>query len=757
MKPLLKENLYTIIAALLAICMVTSPFVIHPQLTDSGPTWLGLDDSGRMALNYAMLKKWVWGKDVIYTYGPLAFFSTRIGLGISRYTFLLFDVFIVLNFFAVFRDYLKNAVDKYTAIIILLGITFMINPYYGSELSFLLLFFTFHWLYKSYNNSRFSYYFIIAFLITLSFYIKLNTGLTGVLFLFFHLTNLIISHKINVGKAIIAFMLPLLFISLLSVILHVSLPSYIKSALELLKGYNDIMFLNQDNWLLEHNLHILFFFILAILSLNGLLQLNTRQHNKILYTCFSIAYIFLLKKQATLRNDEQHLWAFYYWGPLILVNGNFLFQKYRKLFLTLTLVTILFSLFFITGSQSIDKIVASRLSSPSKYLSDFNTYPHQSYFTQAQKRHIPQHILTNIGNSTVDIFPWDINFLLENKLNYAPRPNIQSHMVITDYLIKANYNSYVEKAPLFIIYDYDAIDNRYPFNEEALTNMFIAQNYRFIDSFTSNGRWRMVLQKKKQTDSVKLVIQKEEKINIADEIPVNSSPFLKINVQYNLLGEIKSFWNKPSQIDIMYQDFAGRWLTYKTSSELLKSGIYTGKLVLNTQDVMQLVTNKDALMPVNRIKLVLDKKYFSPSLTIQYFSSTAKPDSSAANNAICYLHFDPKLSAYIDGKYTTAIWSGDTITTFINASKGSYKLSVESKGTPVGAIYPHLNIWIDTTKIGEYHVSKDYTITSFYFKKAGDNTATIKIWMDNDAISTNKQEDRNAFIYKACITKSATP
>jgi hypothetical protein len=287
--------------------------------------------------------------------------------------------------------------------------------------------------------------------------------------------------------------------------------------------------------------------------------------------------------------------------------------------------------------------------------------------------------------------------------------------------------------------------------------MFIAQNYRFIDSFTSNGRWRMVLQKKEQTDSVKLVKQKEEKINIVDEIPVNSSSFLKINVQYNLLGKIKSFWNKPSQIDIMYQDFAGRWLTYKTSVELLKSGIYTEKLVLNTQDFMQLITNKDTLMPVNRIKLVLDKKYFSPSVTIQYLGSTAKSDSSASNSAIHYLHFDPRLSAYIDGKYTTAIWSGDTITTLVNASEGSYKLSLESKGTPVGTIYPHLNIWIDTTKIGDYHVSQAYTTTSFYFKKAGGNTATIKIWMDNDAISADKKEDRNAFIYKACITKSATP
>src|SRR5882762_9492533 len=91
-------------AALLAVCMITVPFALNNQLVDKGPSWRGLDISWKMTLNYAFIKHWTWGKDIVYTYGPLAAFSTRIGWGISRWVFLVFDAFIVVNFYFVFID-----------------------------------------------------------------------------------------------------------------------------------------------------------------------------------------------------------------------------------------------------------------------------------------------------------------------------------------------------------------------------------------------------------------------------------------------------------------------------------------------------------------------------------------------------------------------------------------------------------------------------------------------------------------------------
>src|ERR1700722_13592891 len=95
------QNNYVLylIAAILAAMMLNVPFCIKDMLVDKGPTWLGLDVSWKYTLNTALAQGQVWGKDIIYTYGPLGFLATRCGIGIPSWAFLAFDLFVVFNFF----------------------------------------------------------------------------------------------------------------------------------------------------------------------------------------------------------------------------------------------------------------------------------------------------------------------------------------------------------------------------------------------------------------------------------------------------------------------------------------------------------------------------------------------------------------------------------------------------------------------------------------------------------------------------------
>ena len=64
--------------------------------------WMSLDPSWGIAMNYVKIKNLNWGTDVAFTYGPLAHFCTRVGWGETRLSFILFDVFMFLNYLAVF-------------------------------------------------------------------------------------------------------------------------------------------------------------------------------------------------------------------------------------------------------------------------------------------------------------------------------------------------------------------------------------------------------------------------------------------------------------------------------------------------------------------------------------------------------------------------------------------------------------------------------------------------------------------------------
>lgn len=60
----------------------------------------------------------------------------------------------------------------------------------------------------------------------------------------------------------------------------------------------------------------------------------------------------------------------------------------------------------------------------------------------AQLFALPSEITDKIGRKSVDIVPWEIVFPYFNRLNYNPRPVVQSYAAFTPYLINLNYEKY---------------------------------------------------------------------------------------------------------------------------------------------------------------------------------------------------------------------------------------------------------------------------------------------------------------------------
>jgi hypothetical protein len=150
-------------------------------------------------------------------------------------------------------------------------------------------------------------------------------------------------------------------------------------------------------------------------------------------------------------------------------------------------------------------------------------------------------------------------------------------------------------------------------------NLFIAKNYFIADTFTSNERWRLLLQKKKNPAPVLFEKIKEEKLTFDAEIPVNGASCLKIDVGYNLKGKLKSFRYRAPRINIIFIKPDGEWRSFKTSPELLKAGIMVEKLVLTNKDFADFISQKDSLTTISKVKLQADTRYLSRRINVQYF------------------------------------------------------------------------------------------------------------------------------------------
>lgn len=623
------DNTYTsplvyVIAIFLAVHMLTFPFYEVPQLVSTGPSWYGLDVSWQMTLNYANIHNWIWGKDIIYTYGPLGFLSTRNMWGVSRWVFLAFDMLLVVNFFYVFKDFLKASASKLLGALVLVAAMLMMNTDHGTDLSIVLLFLVFFWLYKTYLQPSNASFAMLILLTVISFYIKMNTGLVGFCFLLVHLVLLYFADKISVVKALIIFASLTTAIVISAWLLHVHLPSYIISAFEIVKGYNDTMHMNNNETRHEDNLGRIYAMMKYLMLAYGVYILFKGKFMQFFFLGLCISYILIIKKQAYLRGDTQHLYEFFSYGPLILLMGNLLYFKSntQKIITAFILFIITITLFFKTEyGRKIDEIFVYRFSNISNYFKEFSDSKNAQYIIQKDKRYIPDTVLRKIDKNTIDIFPWDTEYLIENKLNYHCRPLFQSFSAYTAYLQEKNYNFYVNNGPKYILFDYESIDGRYPFNDEAKLNMFILKNYTLSDTFTSNERLRSLLLRKKETQPLVISKMDERQFALTDNIPVIvDADFLKIDVALNFKGKKRAFSLRSPALDIQFTTQDGKTHAYKTSTELLKAGVMVQDLIENHQDFLSSINRQETNNKIIHVKLLADQAFFNKEITVEYYN-----------------------------------------------------------------------------------------------------------------------------------------
>ena len=610
-----------VLPALLALFMVNEPFVNYMSLVNKGETWLGLDPSARATLNFAWIHHLNWGDDVVYTYGPLSFVSTRVGWGISRWVFVLIDVFTSVNIFFLFRDFLARAHYKVLAAIILIVLTAFMVTFYGSGLVWIYTTFIFHWMYKSYTDARNIYFIPLILLIVLSFYIKLNTGLFAMIFFLMHLCLLVLMKKIKIVRAAILLTVLLLFTIIVAWLLNVSIPTYIKGAFEVMKGYNSLMYLDTTDEQMQSNVYLVFYSLAFLMLIYVVHIIRTEQYALLFFAMLNIVYIFLLKKQALLRADTQHMYEFFFFVPFILLYGCFLLpeKKFQQTYLGIALVIICVSYICGNSFRPLYAAARDRIQVLNKFKNAFRYYDQSHYTNQQDMRYLPPGVLQKIGKHSIDVFPWDSEYLIQNRLNYTPRPCFQTFQANTEYLQKINYDFFLHKTPEFVLYDYDALDGCYPFNDAPQLNYFLLKNYSFTDTFYANDRLRAFLHIKAQVSPVVFTKIAEGQANINEEIPVNGAAFIKIYVTYNTKGKLQGYWHRPSPIRIGACTASGQWYENKTSQELLKAGIMVEKRINDTRDFMTFAIDKNLLQPVTKLKLLADERYVSKKIKIEYY------------------------------------------------------------------------------------------------------------------------------------------
>lgn len=567
--------------------------------------WKTLDPSWVLTLNYVNLKELVWGKDFVFTFGPLGYLSTKFLWGVNKYSVLFFDLFIALNFLFIFSKLLIYNNIKIFSFLIVLIITLILPLFFGSSIALILFAFLIFWVLESISKFQYYNYIFQVIIVTLLFFIKINTGIIALLFFVIGLTFNLLDKKKYFWHYLTFAIFPFVAIYILANLFKVDLYNYIINSLELIRGYNDIQYLDIEE---NRNYFYLVLPLLLVLLTLFFLELKSKtsikERIKTIIIFFNLGALwFITYKQAFVRADISHILEYFVTSNLILIIILYFFcNTYKKLTIASIVIILSLNVFMILYKSNQLNVINEKFSKAS-YINSFINYTElESLKLFPNDNQIPIEIKRIVGLSSVDVYPWNSYMLLENKLNFTPRPVFQSYTTYTKALQELNYNFYNgETAPEYIIYDLGATDDRYSFYDDARLNLIVFNKYQIKDIFDFKNRSLILLEKKNDTKELKLDKIKEYAMMIGDPIIPQENIFYEIELYINIKGKLKSFFFHAPDIELDFLTREGSYLTHRTSNELLKAGFFSNYYVADTNDfkmLMQEGSNQKKLLRI---------------------------------------------------------------------------------------------------------------------------------------------------------------
>lgn len=208
------------------------------------------------------------------------------------------------------------------------------------------------------------------------------------------------------------------------------------------------------------------------------------------------AALALAYRAGALRADGGHLmvlWSMSAWSACLLV-GAWLERKNAAVGLRATIAAFVLAALALTPPYLSDVFSGSTLATlySGRYTYaysiesvDLLLHPRNAYDIRLKKWKVDRKALAlpriarTVGDGTVDVLMNEQATLLANGLNYYPRPVFQSYSAYSGQLAKRNAEFFTSaRAPEWVMLDLYAIGGRYPASDDARALLRILQDYR---------------------------------------------------------------------------------------------------------------------------------------------------------------------------------------------------------------------------------------------------------------------------------------
>jgi len=604
--------------AIAYLFLVNFPGSYMPIL--SGPD---VDGSWNYALNYLPYSSYLFGRDVVFTYGPLGFLIRPQNIGSNLAFGLAFQVAVHVLFTLALCYFLYRARHKLQVVLFVVLYLAVNMLAYGVLLEYNLSLTLGMLLCISFDSNRILKYGSLALsglLAGLLFFTKFSAGIIALSMLCACAVIIIFTWRGRAWKMLIAaggtYLVTVTVIAFACMHSADNIIQWLAYSLDIANGYGEAMSIEGSGLTLALGLSALVAYLVLVLVL-------WKQKAHCLYaSLLFILPVILVFKHAFCRQDPCHeLYIFALPAIVCIVILNEIGKK--ELFTCLAGFTIILALtapMYQPKSltmQQLSEVVREknhnaslgtllqdnyRLLRDSKagflegqwgltnigHIIDFNAL--QSYLDEQsraslEKDRLPEEMVSVIksGYGTVGVIPWEICYCPANGLEWKPGFTLQSYLAYTsalDLRDAANYTG--AAAPEFLIVEFATVDYRNTVLDTPAVWSKIISNYE-VAYHDSAGR---LLLKKKAQEGVETRRSMGSVAARADtwiDIPqTDNLLFAKVDMQLNLAGRLaKTFFRVPPvYIDLIYE--SGRTVSYKLVADTARNGLLINFLPNNT-------------------------------------------------------------------------------------------------------------------------------------------------------------------------------
>lgn len=562
-----------------------------------------------------------FGKNIVFTFGPLGYFSYPF----SPYFEGLFELyFLWWVFFAVVTAYFHYQISEknifsFWSIWNASLVSALISIFSFDAFFYYLIFASFSVFLKQNNDQSLLRDIFICFVLALISLTKFSFFVAILIFFFFYLLSFrlyFFKNRIFNFFVFFGFYLLVWFVVEGS---FVYLPNYIYLSFSMLTAYPAAM----SSLAVPKVIYV--FGLILFCSLSVLVCFSF--FNKKNYYFFYYLAVFIVVYSSWRASYLRHfgLWFFLFSSVLPFALSGSLAGKSRSyslacFFHSFISIAFLFHIAQLNGSWAIAY-------SPSKALLEFKSQLIHNYrvikdigaykkllkssFDKTARDVLLPKVSEIVGHSTIDVFSPEQMQLYLNRLNYSPRPIYQGYAAMNSLLLEKNkeYLS-ISSAPDYVLFRLRTIDSRLPFMEDSLVLSELIKNYHFV---AKEGAF-ILLKKNNQrieTGADELITTGNAEINQWVEISntknktINQSNlFLTLDFSFSFFGKIKEQLKRPSIIHIQLVTESGDEFYYRIIPSMTKSPMLIAPLILEDKDVEDYYVFGDSLKKLSKFRVL---------------------------------------------------------------------------------------------------------------------------------------------------------